>query len=43
MDYRELNKAIVIDKFPIPIIEELFDELYGAKIFRKIFLMPRYH
>lgn len=33
MNYIELNKASVKHKFPIPLIEDLFDELYGASIF----------
>ncbi|XP_027086384.1 uncharacterized protein [Coffea arabica] len=36
VDYRQLNELTVKDKFPMPLIDELIDELHGSKYFTKI-------
>ena len=36
VDYRQLNKVTIKNKYPLPKIDDLFDQLGGASIFSKI-------
>jgi hypothetical protein len=43
VDYRSLNKVTIKNKYPLPRIEDLFDQMKGASVFSKIDLRSGYH
>jgi hypothetical protein len=43
VDYRSLNEVTIKNKYPLPRIEDLFDQMKGAGVFSKIDLRSGYH
>jgi hypothetical protein len=43
LDYRALNEVTIKNKYLLPRIEDLFDQLRGASVFSKIYLRSGYH
>ncbi|GJT28717.1 putative reverse transcriptase domain-containing protein [Tanacetum coccineum] len=43
IDYRELNKLTVKNRYPLPIIDDIFDQLQGSSVYSKIDLRLGYH
>jgi hypothetical protein len=43
VDYRSLNDVTIKKKYPLPCIEDLFDQMRGARVFSKIDLRSGYH
>ena len=43
IDYRQLNKVTIKNKYLLPRIDDLFDQLLGASVFSKIDLRLEYH
>ena len=43
IDYRQLNRVTIKNRYPLPRIDDLFDQLRGARVYSKIGLRTGYH
>ena len=43
IDYRQLNRVMIKNRYPLPRIDDLFDQLRGARVYSKIDLHTDYH
>ena len=43
VDMRKVNESIVIDRFPLPTVDEIFQEMHGAKYFSRLDCASAYH
>ena len=43
IDYKQLNKVTIKNRYPLPRIDDLFDQLSGARVYFKIDLRTCYH
>ena len=43
IDHRQLNRVMIKNRYPLPRIDDLFDQLRGARVYSKIGLRTGYH
>ena len=43
IDYRQLNRVTIKNRYPLPRIDDLFDQLRGVRVYSKIDLCTGYH